>query len=106
MAKPVHKNPHPMKRNAAKAEALLKLMANASRLMILCHLGQQEMTVGELNAHVDLSQSALSQHLAKMRHDKLLSAEKRGQSVYYRIAKPEVTALLSTLYLIFCHEHN
>jgi DNA-binding transcriptional ArsR family regulator len=92
-----------MKRNAIKAEALLKLMANAKRLMILCHLSRQEMTVNELLKLVDLSQSALSQHLAKMRVDGLVAGEKRRQSVYYRIAKPEVEALLSTLYLIFCH---
>jgi len=91
-----------MERNAERAAALLKLMANAKRLMILCHLGRQEMTVNELVELVDLSQSALSQHLAKMRLDDLVVGEKRGQSVYYRIAKPEVEALLSTLYLIYC----
>jgi len=92
-----------MKRNAKKAEALLKLMANAKRLMILCHLGRQEMTVNELAELVGLSQSALSQHLAKMRQDDLVVGDKRGQSVYYRIARQEVEALLSTLYLIYCH---
>ncbi|MDR3448966.1 MAG: metalloregulator ArsR/SmtB family transcription factor [Alphaproteobacteria bacterium] len=91
-----------MKQNAKKAEALLKLMANAKRLMILCHLSRREMTVNELMKLVGLSQSALSQHLAKMRLEKLVAGEKRGQSVYYRIAKPEAEALLSTLYLIYC----
>lgn len=95
---------HSMKKNAGKAEALLKLLANAKRLMILCHLNQEAMTVGELAKRVGLSQSALSQHLAKMRHDKLVVGEKRGQSVFYKIARPEAQALLSTLYLIFCHE--
>lgn len=91
-----------MKQNARKAEALLKLLANAKRLMILCHLGRQEKTVSELVQLIGLSQSALSQHLAKMRVDNLVVGEKRGQSVYYRIARPEVDALLSTLYLIYC----
>jgi DNA-binding transcriptional ArsR family regulator len=97
-----NKSTQAMKRNATKAEALLKLMANAKRLMILCHLSREEMTVNELVKLVGLSQSALSQHLAKMRLDDLVAGEKRGQSVYYRIAKPEVEALLSTLYLIYC----
>jgi DNA-binding transcriptional ArsR family regulator len=91
-----------MKRSAGKAAALLKLMANAKRLTILCHLSRKEMTVNELVKIVGLSQSALSQHLGKMRRDKLVAGERRGKSVIYRIAKPEVEALLSTLYLIFC----
>lgn len=93
-----------MKRKASEAEALLKLLANAKRLMVLCYLTQQSVAVGELVKKVGLSQSALSQHLAKMRRDGLIEGEKRGQTVYYRIAKPEVQALLSMLYLIFCHE--
>lgn len=92
-----------MKQNAGRASAMLKLLANAKRLMILCHLGHQPMTVNGLAKQVGLSQSALSQHLAKMRRDRLIVGEKQGQSVYYRIAKPEVNALLSTLYLIYCH---
>lgn len=93
-----------MQKNARKAEALLKMLANANRLMVLCHLSGQEMTVNQLAGKIGLSQSALSQHLARMRADKLVSHEKRGQQVYYRIDKPEVTALLSTLYLIFCRD--
>jgi len=70
--------------------------------MILCHLSYQEMTANELVELVGLSQSALSQHLAKMRADNLVVGKKQGQSVYYRISKLEVGALLSTLYLIYC----
>lgn len=91
-----------MKRGAGKAERFLKLLANRRRLMILCHLGQREMTVGDLAASVGLSSSALSQHLALMRRDKLVTGEKRGQSVYYRVASPEAEAILAVLYLIFC----
>ncbi len=91
-----------MAQNAAKAEAMLKLLANANRLMVLCHLVQQEHTVSELVEMVGLSQSSVSQHLAKMREQEIVSHEKRGQHVYYRIASPEVSALLSTLYLIYC----
>ncbi len=93
-----------MDRNAFKAEAMLKLLANAKRLMILCHLVKSEQTVGELADLVGLSHSALSQHLSKMRENDLVVSDKRGQQVYYRIGGPEVNAILSTLYLIYCRE--
>lgn len=91
-----------MKKNAGKAEAMLKQLASASRLLILCNLVSGEKTVGELAEIVGLSQSALSQHLAKLRTAELVEAEKRGQMVYYRISSMEAQALLSTLYLIYC----
>ncbi len=91
-----------MSRNADKAEAMLKLLANGKRLMILCNIVKEEKSVGELAEVVDLSQSALSQHLAKMRSQGLIEANKRGKAVYYRINNPEVEAILSTLYLIYC----
>ncbi len=93
-----------MERNASKAEAMLKSLANAKRLMILCYLVKSEHTVGELADLVGLSHSALSQHLAKMRESELVVSDKRGQQVYYHIASPEVGAILSTLYLIYCRE--
>ena len=91
-----------MQRNAAQAEAMLKLLANAKRLMILCHLVKGEKPVGQLADLVGLSSSALSQHLAKMRELEIVQAQKQGQMVYYRISNPEVEAILSTLYLIYC----
>lgn len=93
-----------MEQNAARAEAMLKQLANAKRLTILCHLMQHEHTVNEMAELAGLSKSAMSQHLAKMREQKLVEAEKRGQMVYYRIGSPEVVAILSTLYLIYCRE--
>lgn len=99
------KKPMPMEQmvhNAAKAEAMLKQLANGKRLMILCNLIQSERSVGELAELVGLSQSALSQHLGKMRDAGLVASEKRGQMVYYYINNPDVQALLSTLYLIYC----
>lgn len=91
-----------MKASACKAEAVLKQLANAKRLLILCSLLAGEKCVGELAEIVDLSSSALSQHLAKMREAGLVSYEKRGQMVYYSISSMEAHALLSTLYLIYC----
>lgn len=91
-----------MQKNAALAEALLKQLANANRLMVLCHLVSGEKTVGELAEAVGLSQSALSQHLAKLREAGLVESDKRGLSVYYRICSMEAQALLSVLHLIYC----
>jgi ArsR family transcriptional regulator len=91
-----------MKRNAAKAEALLKQLANAKRLVILCNLVDGEKTVSQLSKIVGLSSSALSQHLTKMRESGLVIGEKRGQMVYYRLCCMDTQALLSTLYLIYC----
>lgn len=91
-----------MQRNSKKAEAMLKILANAKRLMILCHLVKGEKTVGELAGLVSLSQSALSQHLAKMRALNLVETDKKGQEVFYRIENREVEAILSTLHLIYC----
>lgn len=81
---------------------MLKLLANARRLMVLCHLIREQKSVGELAELVDLSHSAVSQHLAKMRAVGLVASHKKGQMVYYRVNNPDVEALLSTLYLIYC----
>ncbi len=91
-----------IERNAKKAEAMLKLLANANRLMILCHLVKGRKSAGQLAELVGLSASALSQHLAKMREQGLVEAQKEKQMVYYSIENPEVEAILSTLYLIYC----
>ncbi len=91
-----------MIKNAGKAEAMLKQLANAKRLMVLCNLVSGTKTVSELAQTVGLSQSALSQHLAKLRAAGLVEAKKEGQSVYYSISSIEAQALLSTLHLIYC----
>lgn len=97
-------NHEKMKHNATKAEAFLKQLANANRLMVLCSLVGGERTAGELAESISLSQSALSQHLAKLREAGLVTAEKRGQMVYYRINSMEAQALLFMLYFMFCKE--
>jgi DNA-binding transcriptional ArsR family regulator len=89
-------------RNAAKAEAMLKQLAHAGRLVILCSLTECEKTVGQLVELVDLSQSAVSQHLAKLREADLVESDKRGQMVFYRLKSKEVQAIISTLYRIYC----
>jgi DNA-binding transcriptional ArsR family regulator len=92
-----------LERKAAEAARLLKLLANEHRLLILCRLAQtREMSVGELVEAVGLSQSALSQHLARMREDGLLGTRRDAQTVYYRLADPNATRLLALLRDIYC----
>ena len=93
-----------MKSHAIEAAGMLKELANPCRLMILCQLVGTEKSVGELCQAIDLSQSAVSQHLARMREARLVDAEKRGQMVYYRLCDMKAHALLSTLYLIYCKD--
>ena len=92
-----------LERKAAEAARLLKLLANENRLLILCRLAiAGEMSVGDLADAVDLSQSALSQHLAKMREDGLLATRREAQTVFYRIADPDAARLLALLKSIYC----
>lgn len=80
-----------------KASTLLKAMANERRLEILCHLAEAEKSVSTLEGLVGLSQSALSQHLARLRRDKLVKTRRHAQSIIYSIANPDVLVLLSLL---------
>ncbi len=88
---------------AGAAASLLKELANEKRLMILCALiDRRELTVAELTAAADLSQSALSQHLARLREQNVVSFRREGASLYYRIADANVGRILKTLKTIFC----
>lgn len=91
-----------MQANASKAEALLKQLANGNRLMILCHLIQAPMSVNSLSEAIGLGQSAVSQHLAKLREEQIVETQRQGKQVLYSITSLEVKAILSTLYLIYC----
>lgn len=92
---------------ADEVAAMLKALANRARLMVLCQLVEHgEMRVGELVNAVGLSQSALSQHLAKMRDEGLLAFRRDGKEVFYRIADPRCEALLSTLHTLYCSEEK
>lgn len=91
-----------MQENAGRASSLLKSMANETRLMILCQLSQQEMTVGELIKIVPLSQSALSQHLGVLRREGLVKTRREAQFVWYSLDSEEAKAVIGTLYDLFC----
>lgn len=90
---------------AADAARLLKALSNEHRLLILCHLVVEgEMTVTALTRVVGLSQSALSQHLAKLREDDLVAFRRDAQTLFYRIADPRAEQVLALLKDIFCPE--
>lgn len=90
---------------AGEVATLLKAMANTRRLMVLCKLVEHgEMTVGDLAREVALSQSALSQHLAKMRDENLVTFRRESQTLWYRIADPRTETLLATLYQLYCKD--
>ena len=87
---------------ASHAVELLKAMANEWRLMILCQLADGEKTVSELQALLGLSQSALSQHLAVLRREKIVKARKHAQSVSYSLAGDDAPKVMNTLHEVFC----
>ena len=87
---------------AANACELLKAMANEWRLMILCQLTEGEKTVSELQGILGLSQSALSQHLAILRRERIVNARKHAQSVSYSLAGDEASKVMESLHDVFC----
>jgi len=92
---------------AAEVAAMLKALGHPARLMVLCRLVEQgEMRAGDLVAAVGLSQSALSQHLAKMREEGLLVFRREGQTLFYRIADTRCATLLATLHSLYCTEEE
>ena len=92
--------------NAQQVAAILKQLSNPYRLMILCCLGESELTVGDLNQQIDLSQSALSQHLAKLRESEIVTTRRESQTIFYSISNEKIKDLLSVLQEKFCANHS
>ena len=90
------------KKNVEEASALMKLLANRNRLLVLCQLLESEQCVTDLLDHVDISQSALSQNLVRMRTEGVLSARREGNQIFYSIADDVVHDLLQVLHQYFC----
>lgn len=93
-----------IQQNAVDAARLMRSIGNEHRLVVLCLLAvHTELSVGQLQAlHVGISQSALSQHLARMRENGLLACRKEGQTVYYHIADEKVGTMMQALKHIYC----
>lgn len=96
-------DPVAMQASADDATRLLRALANEQRLRILCLLVGSELTVGQINDHLpELSQSALSQHLARLRDEGLVSTRREAQSVWYALPPGPAQAIIATLHGIYC----
>lgn len=91
-----------LRNNAKQATNLLKALANENRLLILCYLDNRELSVSELNACLDLSQSAFSQHLAVLRRDQLVKTRRESQTIYYSLNGEEAKQIIRTLHSMYC----
>lgn len=91
-----------LQQHSAQAAGLLKQLGNQKRLMIMCALIGTELSVGSLNQMTDLSQSALSQHLASLRNAKLVSTRRDGQTIFYRLKGDEAIQVIEVLKSIYC----
>jgi ArsR family transcriptional regulator len=91
-----------MRPQAGQAAALLKVMANPDRLLLLCRLVDGECSVGELGTSAGIGQPTLSQQLGVLRGERLVSTRREGKQVIYRIASPAALTVLEALYGLFC----
>lgn len=89
---------------ARRASTLLKAMSNERRLLILCHLAEGERSVGELKSLVGLSQSALSQHLARLRRDRVVRTRRSAQSIIYSLEGEEALTIMEALRRLYVGE--
>jgi DNA-binding transcriptional ArsR family regulator len=91
-----------MRKNASEVADFLKTMANQQRLLILCTLLEGELCVGDINQSIDLSPSALSQHLSWLREAGMVGTRRQSQTIFYRIADDRVVQVMGLLKRIFC----
>ncbi len=90
-----------MRESVRRASGLMKLLGNENRLLILCQLYQGERSVGELQALIGLAQSALSQHLARLRHDDLVQTRRQSQTIYYSLKGEQARQMIAMLYRMY-----
>ena len=91
-----------LSKNAKQAASLLKALSNETRLMILCAIAEEEKTVSQLETLLQMRQPAVSQQLARLRADGLVSTRRDGKQVYYDLASDEGRAIIKTLYDLYC----
>ena len=99
-------DPRRMAEAAQQASDLMKTLGHRDRLMVLCHLTSGEKSVGELARLLDIPQSPLSQHLARMRKEGLVKTRRDAQTIYYSIASPEAAAFIETMHSLYCSRDN
>lgn len=98
--------PSEMARSAQSAAAYLKTLAHEGRLMILCHLGSGEKSVGELESLLEIRQAAVSQMLARLREEGLVATRRDGKTIYYSLADQNTYEVIQLLYRLFCGPEN
>ncbi len=91
-----------LRQGAGNACRLMKVLSNPDRLLLLCQLVQGEQRVGELEERVGVAQPTLSQQLAVLREEGLVSTRRDGKAIYYRIDSPQAQAVMHTLHQQFC----
>ena len=94
--------PHQLLRKARKASNFLKALSHENRLLLLCLLAERERTVSELEALLSLRQPVVSQQLARLRLDQLVTTRRDGKAIYYSLANDDVRRVISVIYDIFC----
>ena len=82
----------------------LAVLANAKRLLVLCHLMKGEASVGEIQTALNITQSALSQHLARLREAGMVTTRREAQTIHYRIEDEQTLAMMGALYDTFCND--
>jgi len=98
--------PAEMASQATDAAAYLKTLAHEGRLMILCHLGTGEKSVGELEDMLSVRQAAVSQMLARLRDEGLVSTRRDGKTIYYSLSDDKTSQVIGLLYSLFCGREN
>lgn len=96
--------PERLRAPAAQAVAALKLLANEERLLLLCQLAQGERCVGDLEGLLGIRQPTLSQQLAVLRQEGVVSTRRDGKNIFYSVAEPALLEILAVLYRLYCPE--
>ncbi|KAF1026329.1 MAG: Biofilm growth-associated repressor [Acinetobacter bereziniae] len=91
-----------MRDSASTVVNILKSLANTDRLLILCHLTQQELNVSQIEEHAQINQPTLSQQLMMLRKSDVVSTRRDGKQIYYSIKDEKLTTVLTTLYGLYC----
>lgn len=95
-------DPEILRASATQACALLKVLSNPERLLLLCQLTQGEQCVGELETALGIQQPTLSQQLGVLRQEQMVDTRREGKQIYYRIASAEAMAVMQVLYQLYC----
>ena len=99
-------DPAVVRDSASKACAMLKILANEDRLLILCQLSQGASNVGELERLLDIHQPTLSQQLTVLRDEGVVSTQRRGKYIYYSLASQEASQIMQTLFELYCDQKS